>query len=536
MNKSALLSVSDKTGLIEFAKGLVELGYRIISTGGTAAELTKAGIVNTQVADITGFAECLDGRVKTLHPNVHAGILANRSIADHMKQLGNLNIGTIDIVCVNLYPFEKTISNPKHKFDEAIENIDIGGPAMLSSAAKNCADVIVTCCPCQYESILDALRSNNVTAEFKQKLSSAAFDHMAYYRALNSKYMQTKTNAGFAREVALPYTLIDLPRYGENPDQPAAVYFDPMCSDPLSLKFAEKLNGKEMSFNNFSDAQAVINMLVDLGSHQPACVVVKHEMPAGVAYGKNCLDAYTRARDADPVSYFGGVIGFNRTLDAATAQLIIDTWTAGSFIEIVLAPDFDTKSIEVLTAKANLRILKLPALKDLNAVSGTDYKILNGVLLAQTRQELDTANYRVVTKAQPTKQQMADLIFAFAVSKHVRSNGVVLADGGQTIGIGGGPGRRDLSAQIATWHAEMRRPSVGAKGTVAASDAFFPKPDGPETLIKAGVTAIIQPGGSIRDNDTIALCDQYNVPMVFTGQRVFGHSSATSIPGKSVKK
>lgn len=536
MKKYALLSVSDKTGLEDFARGLVKLGYTIVSSGGTAAALSKAGIENTAVQDVTGFAECLDGRVKTLHPKIHAGILANRAIPAHMKQLADLGINPIDIVCVNLYPFAQTIAKPGCTLADAIENIDIGGPAMIRAAAKNYASVAVICSPKDYESVL--LRLNDVKGKgvldpaFRKYLAQRAFAHTSYYDGLIHKYLGRGLE--FIPQESLPFELIDIPRYGENADQAAAVYFDPMCTDPLSLKFAKKLNGKAMSYNNYSDTQAVINMLVEIGASEPVCAIVKHEMTCGVAKGKNLFEAYTKARDADPVSYFGGIIGFNRVVDAKTAQEILDTWTRGTFVEIVIAPGFDVKALEILKGKENLRVLELPALAKLEAVPGVDIKVLNGVMLKQIRQELVYDNLQFVTKVKPTKQQLDDLKFAFDVCKHAKSNGIVLAQGGQTVGIGGGPGRRDLAAKIACWQAERMRPGVGAKGAVAASDAFFPFADGPEELIKAGVTAIIQPGGSTRDKDSIDLCDKYGIPMVFTGQRVFSHSAATSIPGKKL--
>ena len=515
MKKYALLSVSDKTGIEEFARGLIKLGYEIISSGGTASTLSKAGIANVEVQDVTGFAECLDGRVKTLHPKIHAGILANREISAHMKQLAELGINPIDIVCVNLYPFAKNMTGT---LENAIENIDIGGPTMIRAAAKNFSGVTVVCDPKNYNLVLQGNYD-------RKDLAQQAFAHTAFYDSMIQRYLK---KAQFVAQETLGFELFDTPRYGENADQAAAVYFDPMCTDPLSLKFAKKLNGKAMSYNNYSDAQAVINVLVELGGVEPTCAIVKHEMTCGVARGKTLFEAYTKARNADPVSYFGGIIGFNKTVDSKLAQEII----AGSFCEIVIAPAFETKALEVLKAKENLRVLELPALTKLDAVAGVDYKVLNGVMLAQVRQELDYKDLKVVTKTKPTDAQMKDLKFAFDVVKHAKSNGIVLVQDEQTVGIGGGPGRRDLAAKIAVWQAERLRPNIGAKGAVAASDAFFPFADGPEELIKAGVTAIIQPGGSTRDQDSIDLCDKYGIPMVFTGQRVFSHSAATSIPGR----
>lgn len=532
MKKYALLSVSDKTGLEEFARGLVKLGYTIVSSGGTAATLTKAGVANIAVQDVTGFAECLDGRVKTLHPKIHAGILANRELQEHMKQLESLGINPIDVVCVNLYPFAQTIAKADCTLADAVENIDIGGPAMIRAAAKNFSGVIVVCNPKNYNTVLEKLNAGKVDLQFRKDLAQAAFAHTAFYDGLIQKYL--KKGLEFKAQESLPFELFDIPRYGENADQAAAVYFDPMCTDPLSLKFAKKLNGKAMSYNNFSDTQAVINVLVEIGAKESVCAVLKHEMTCGVAKGKSLFEAYTKARDADPVSYFGGIIGFNKTVDAKTAREIIDTWARGTFVEIVIAPAFDAKALEILKGKENLRVLELSALAKLEAKAGVDIKMLNGVMLSQVRQELAYDNLQFVTKAKPTKQQLEDLIFAFGVCKHAKSNGIVLAQNGQTVGIGGGPGRRDLAAKIACWQAERMRPGVGAKGAVAASDAFFPFSDGPEELIKSGVVAIIQPGGSTRDKDSIALCDKYGVPMVFTGQRVFSHSAATSIPGKKL--
>ena len=524
MKKYALISVSDKTGLEDFARGLVGLGYEIVSSGGTAAALTKAGVANTAVQDVTGFAECLDGRVKTLHPKIHAGILANREVPAHMKQLAELGINPIDIVCVNLYPFAKNMTGT---LENAIENIDIGGPAMIRAAAKNFSGVTVVCDPKNYSVVL-----GKPDLETRKNLAQQAFAHTAFYDSMIQRYLKKPE---FTAQETLGFELFDIPRYGENADQAAAVYFDPMCTDPLSLKFAKKLGGKQMSYNNYSDAQAAVNMLVEMGSKEPVCAIVKHEMCCGVAKAKNLYEAYTRARDADPVSYFGGIVGFNKMVDAKTAQAILDTWAKGTFVEIVIAPKYDPKALDILKGKENLRVLELAALGALEPVYGVDYKVLNGVMLAQVRQELAYDSLKFVTKTKPTEQQLKDLMFAFDVCKHAKSNGIVLAQDNATVGIGGGPGRRDLAAKIAVWQVERLRPGIGAKGAVAASDAFFPFSDGPEELIKAGVTAIIQPGGSARDQDSIDLCDKYKIPMVFTGQRVFSHSAATSIPGKKLK-
>jgi len=532
--KYALLSVSDKTGIDAFAEGLVRLGYEIVSSGGTAAALTKAGIKNIAVQDVTGFAECLDGRVKTLHPKIHAGILANRKLPAHMKQLAELGINPIDIVCVNLYPFAKTIAKPGCTMDMAVENIDIGGPCMIRAAAKNFHGVTVICDPKNYGLVLEGLEKGTLGIQERQRLAQEAFAHTAFYDGLIQKYLKAEELL-FQPQAVLPFKLEDIPRYGENADQAAAVYFDPMCTDPLSLKFAKKLGGKQMSYNNYSDAQAAVNMLVEMGSKEPVCAIVKHEMCCGVAKAKNLYEAYTRARDADPVSYFGGIVGFNKMVDAKTAQAILDTWAKGTFVEIVIAPKYDPKALDILKGKENLRVLELAALGALEPVYGVDYKVLNGVMLAQVRQELAYDSLKFVTKTKPTEQQLKDLMFAFDVCKHAKSNGIVLAQDNATVGIGGGPGRRDLAAKIAVWQVERLRPGIGAKGAVAASDAFFPFSDGPEELIKAGVTAIIQPGGSARDQDSIDLCDKYKIPMVFTGQRVFSHSAATSIPGKKLK-
>ena len=522
--KYALLSVSDKEGIEEFARGLVGLGYTIVSSGGTAAALTAAGVKNLAVQDVTGFAECLDGRVKTLHPKIHAGILANRAIPAHMKQLAELGINPIDVVCVNLYPFAQTIAKDGCTLEMAVENIDIGGPCMIRAAAKNFAGVVVVCDPKDYASVLQNLKDGKMDLEARKELAQRAFAHTAFYDGLIQKYL--RKDLDFTQQESLPFQLFDIPRYGENADQAAAVYFDPMCVDPLSLKFAKKLNGKAMSYNNFSDTQAAVNVLVELGAKEPMCAIVKHEMTCGVALGKNLFEAFVKARDADAVSCFGGIVVFNKKVDVKTAQEVL-----GIFVEIVIAPEFEPKALEVLKSKENLRVLELPALAKPEAVAGVDIKVLNGVMLAQRRQELTYDNLQFVTKVKPTEQQLKDLIFAFGVVKHAKSNGIVLVQNGQTIGIGGGPGRRDLAAKIAVWQAERLR-KEGAKAAVAASDAFFPFADGPEELIKAGVTAIIQPGGSARDQESIDLCDKYGVPMVFTGQRVFSHSASTSIPGK----
>ena len=512
MKKRALISVSDKTGVVEFAKGLVELGYEIISTGGTAKALTDAGVKNIGISDITGFPECLDGRVKTLHPAVHAGLLARRDLPDHMAQLEKLNINTIDVVAVNLYPFKQTIMKEGVSMEEAIENIDIGGPTMLRSAAKNYKGVCVVVDPADYARVLACLKEKTLTEEVRFELMYKVFQHTAVYDTMISTYMREKMGLRYPDQITFAYEKKQSLRYGENPQQQAAFYEEAMPKKG-SLARAEQLQGKELSYNNINDTNGALDLLREF--KETAVVACKHANPCGVGTGKTVLDAYKTAYECDPVSIFGGIVAVNRQVDGKTAEEMVKI-----FLEIVVAPDFTKEALEVFKSKPNLRVLKLA---DISApVSGNSYdmkKVYGGLLV----QDHDCTLYneedvKVVTKRAPTKEEMAQLTFAYKVVKHAKSNAIAIAKGNAAIGVGGGQTNRIWAAQQAIEHAGER-----VKGAVLASDAFFPFSDCVEAAAKAGITAIIQPGGSVRDQESIEACDKYGIAMVFVGQRHFKH-------------
>lgn len=513
MKKRALISVSDKSGVVEFARGLINLGYEIISTGGTAKTLTENNVKNIGISDITGFPECLDGRVKTLHPAVHAGLLAMRSNPQHMQQLENLNINTIDIVAVNLYPFKQTILKPGVELSEAIENIDIGGPTMLRSAAKNYQDVIVVVDPNDYNGILAKLSCGEVDINFKFNLMYKVFQHTAVYDSMISTFMRQKLGIEFPEEITMAFEKKQDLRYGENPHQKAAFYAECL---PVSgsLPLSVQLNGKELSYNNINDANGALDLLREF--NQPACVAVKHANPCGVGTGQNALSAYKIAYECDPVSIYGGIVAINCKVDAAAAQEMIKI-----FLEIVIAPDFDEDALDILKRKPNLRVLKL---KDITAPvessAAYEMKKIYGGLLVQNKDlsMFNDSDVKVVTKIAPTAEQMSQLEFAYKVVKHVKSNGIAIAKDYAAIGIGAGQTNRIWAANQAIEHAGER-----VNGAVLASDAFFPFSDCVEVCAKAGIKAIIQPGGSIRDQDSIDLCDKVGIAMVFVGQRHFKH-------------
>lgn len=537
MKKRALVSVSDKSGVVEFCKGLVENGFEIISTGGTAKALKDAGLNVIGISEITGFPECLDGRVKTLHPNVHAGLLAMRSNREHMAQLEKLNINTIDIVCVNLYPFKATLQRGAD-FAECIENIDIGGPTMIRAAAKNYQDVAVIVDPKDYAKVLGELANGGVTLQTKKYLQYKVFAHTAVYDSLISNYLAAQLGITFPDEVTFAYEKAQDMRYGENPQQ-SAVFYKEQLQKKGSLSTAEQLWGKELSYNNINDANGALELLKEFGD-TPAVVACKHANPCGVGTGKDIYEAYMRAYNSDPVSVFGGILAINGTVDEKTASEINKI-----FIEIVMAPAYTEGALEILKSKKNIRLLKIDDISARRDKTAFDMKKVYGGLLVQqydeslicgedlslfkTKAKVETSvlpngnektvyGNGVVTKRVPTKEETEALLFAWKVVKHTKSNAIVIGKNGRTTGIGMGQTNRIWAAQQAIAHAADE-----AKGSVMASDAFFPFSDCVEECVKAGITAIIQPGGSIRDKDSVEACDKAGIAMVFVGDRHFKH-------------
>ncbi len=537
MKKRALVSVSDKAGVVEFCKGLVENGFEIISTGGTAKVLKEAGLSVIGISEITGFPECLDGRVKTLHPNVHAGLLAMRSNPEHMAQLEKLNINTIDIVCVNLYPFKATLQRGAD-FATCIENIDIGGPTMIRAAAKNYQDVAVIVDPKDYQKVLDELKAAGVTLETKRYLQYKVFAHTAVYDSLISNYLAAQLGITFPDEVTFAYEKAQDMRYGENPQQ-QAVFYNEQTIRKGSLSSAKQLWGKELSYNNINDANGALELLKEFGA-TPAVVACKHSNPCGVGTGKNVYEAYMRAYESDPVSVFGGILAINGTVDEDTANEINKI-----FIEIVMAPSYTEKALEILESKKNIRLLQIDDISAKRDKSALDMKKVYGGLLVQqydeslisgedmnlfkTKAKVETSvlptgkqktvyGLGVVTDRAPTKEEVEAMLFAWKVVKHTKSNAIVIGKAYRTTGIGMGQTNRIWAAQQAIAHAGKE-----AKGSVMASDAFFPFPDCVEECVKAGITAIIQPGGSIRDKDSVEACNAAGIAMVFVGDRHFKH-------------
>jgi phosphoribosylaminoimidazolecarboxamide formyltransferase/IMP cyclohydrolase len=516
--KTALLSVSDKTGLVEFARGLTGFGVGLISTGGTAKLLRDSGISVTEVSDHTGFPEMLDGRVKTLHPKIHGGILARRDVPAHISAIKGAGIAPIDLVVVNLYPFSASVARAGCTLDEAIENIDIGGPAMVRSAAKNHAHVAVVTDPADYGAILNEMRAANgaVGETTRFTLAQKAFSHTAAYDGAISNYLTALGADGaraiFPRRLNLNFELAQTLRYGENPHQNAAFYkdFDPA---PGSLARYAQLQGKELSYNNIADADAAWECVKTF--EQPACVIIKHANPCGVAIASNMLDAYRRAFATDPASAFGGIIAFNRELDAATADAV-----AAQFVEVLLAPKVSAGARAALAKKENVRVLEVPLAAGANAF---EMKRVGGGLLVQTPDNfsVSAADLKAVTKIEPTPQQRDDLLFAWRVAKFVKSNAIVFCGKGQTLGVGAGQMSRVDSARIAAIKA--RNADLPLAGSVVASDAFFPFRDGLDVVAEAGAIAVIQPGGSLRDQEVIAAADERGIAMVFTGHRHFRH-------------
>lgn len=515
MARRALLSVSDKTGIVDFARELVGLGFEIISTGGTYKAITGAGIPAIGVSDITGFAECLDGRVKTLHPKIHAGILAMRSNPEHMKQLKELGIDTIDLVAINLYPFRQTIMKDGVKMAEAIENIDIGGPTMIRAAAKNYQDVAVIVDPEDYKTVIDEIKQNKeVSKETKLYLAYKVFEHTSSYDTLIAGYLRKQIGKEtFPETLTLTYKKLQNMRYGENPHQ-QAVFYEEISKYSGGLPNAKQLHGKELSFNNINDTNGAIELVKEFD--QPAVVAVKHTNPCGVGIGEDIYTAYMRAYESDPTSIFGGIVAANRQVDARTAEEM-----SKIFLEVIIAPSFSDDALAILTKKKNIRLLELPDIskKPDPAETFDMKKVLGGLLVQQIDSELfNEADLKFVTERRPTPKEMEDLRFAWKVVKHTKSNAIVLAKDNMTLGVGPGQTNRIVAAKIAIEYAGDR-----AKGSVMASDAFFPFPDCVEAAAKAGVTAIIQPGGSIKDQLSIDACNRYGIAMVFCGMRHFKH-------------
>lgn len=514
----ALISVSDKTGVVEFAKGLVALGWEILSTSGTMKLLKESGVPVTSVSDVTGFPEICDGRVKTLHPKIHGALLARRDIPEHMKELKDNDIETIDLVCVNLYPFRETIAKPNVTMEDAVEHIDIGGPSMLRSSAKNWESVTVVCNPADYETVLSEIKAGgNTTRETRLKLSAKAYTHTAEYDMAISTYMRAQ--AGLPEKLFLEYDLKQELRYGENPHQEAK-FFASTVKEPFSLATAEQLNGKELSYNNIQDANATLNIAREFD--EPFCVGVKHMNPCGSATGKTIAEAWKKAYEADKTSIFGGIVAANREIDLETAQMLKPI-----FLEIVMAPSFAPDALELLCTKKNLRVLKVDMSKD-NTVR-KQYVSMNGGMLVQDR-DINTkpvAADQCVTELKPTMEQLADMEFAWKIVKHVKSNAIVVAKGGMTYGVGAGQMNRIGSAEIALKQAQNTLKEEGkdimTEGLVLASDGFFPFNDCVALAAEYGIKAIVQPGGSIRDEDSIKLADEKGITMLFTGERHFKH-------------
>jgi phosphoribosylaminoimidazolecarboxamide formyltransferase/IMP cyclohydrolase len=509
--KRAFLSVFDKTGVVEFAKGLESLDFEILSTGGTQRALEQAGVKVTNVSDITGFPECLDGRVKTLHPNIHAGILAMRDNADHMAQVDKLGVGLIDVVAVNLYPFKATISKQDVTLEEAIENIDIGGPTMLRAAAKNWQDVASIVDPADYERVLSELQNGGISKETKFDLCVKVFEHTAAYDALISGYLREQNGGGYPDKLTLTYEKIQGMRYGENPHQSAAFYKEPIDTKG-TLADAQQLWGKELSFNNINDTNGALDCLREFD--EITVVASKHANPCGVGSADNLFDAYMKAYSADPESIYGGIVAVNAEIDKKTAEEMVKT-----FLEIIVAPGFTDEALEVLKTKKNLRLLLL---KDISAKVKPNTmelkKPLGGLLVQQIDTQLFDGELKTVTKRVPTDKELEDLKFAWKIVKHIKSNGISVAKDAKTLGLGPGQVSRIWAAEAA-----LQRAGEDVKGAVLASDAYFPFDDCVRLAAEFGISAIIQPGGSIRDELSIKACDELGIAMVFTGMRHFKH-------------
>lgn len=514
MIKRALISVSDKTGIVELAKELESLGVEIISTGGTAKVLSDNGIKVINISDVTGFPECLDGRVKTLHPNVHGGILAMRNNPDHLKQIKDLGIEPIDMVVINLYPFKETILKGHVELEEAIENIDIGGPTMIRAAAKNYQDVVVVVDPSDYKMVIDEIKtSKDVSVKIKFKLAYKVFEHTSHYDTLIAKYLRDKIGEEqFPETFSLTFEKVQEMRYGENPHQ-NAVFYKEIGANIGNITSAKQHHGKELSYNNINDTNGALELLKEFD--EPTVVAVKHANPCGVASGNDIYEAYVKAYEADPVSIFGGIVAANREIDEKTAKEINKI-----FIEIIIAPSFTEEAIKTLTEKKNIRILELDNIATKLPAGTYDMKKVAGGLLVQNynNELFDIDKLEYVTEKKPTKEELEDMIFGMKVVKHTKSNGIALAKNKQSIGVGPGQSNRIMAAKIAIEYGKEN-----TKGAILASDAFFPFPDCVEEAAKAGITAIIQPGGSKRDQESIDACNKHGIAMVFTGMRHFKH-------------
>ncbi len=516
--KRALISVSNKEGILAFAKGLFAQGIELISTGGTAKLLREGGLSVKDVSEVTGFPECLDGRVKTLHPKVHGGILAKRGNRKHQETLKDLEIEEIDYVIINLYPFKETIAKEGVSFDEAIENIDIGGPAMLRSAAKNFEDVTVVTDQRDYARVLEEVRQQGgTTRETRYALALKVFEETAYYDGLIAEYLRRKIKPEAAKDgdvpkfpdkLTLPYEKVMDLRYGENPHQPAAFYREAR-EVPGSLVSAEQIQGKALSFNNLNDTHSALELLKEFD--RPTAVAIKHTNPCGAASGETIEKAFEKCYAADPQSIFGGIVALNREVDEITAREMEEI-----FLEVVAAPGFTQEALAVFRKKKNLRVLKLPGILEMD--TAMEFKKVSGGMLLQQRDRGIVMDQTVVTKVRPSNQELQDLLFANKVAKHVKSNGVVIAKGEQTLAIGPGQTSRIWALDNA-----LRNSEHDFAGSVLASDAFFPFDDCVIKAKESGISAIIQPGGSIKDEDSIQCCDRYGISMVFTGMRHFKH-------------
>ncbi|MBL4800835.1 MAG: bifunctional phosphoribosylaminoimidazolecarboxamide formyltransferase/IMP cyclohydrolase [Emcibacter sp.] len=522
--KRALLSVSDKTGLVEFGKFLAEQGVEILSTGGTAKALADAGVQVTEVSDHTGFPEMMDGRVKTLHPTIHGGLLALRDNDAHVKSLTDHKIAEIDLLVVNLYPFEETVEKGAD-FDTCIENIDIGGPAMIRSASKNHRFVTVVVEAGDYEAVKISMQENNgaTSPELRRRLAATAFARTGAYDAAISAWFAAQLGEAYPDRINITATRQQTLRYGENPHQDAAFYVN--RTERAGIATAKQIQGKELSYNNLNDTDAAFELVSEFDvASGPAVAIIKHANPCGVAQGETMIEAYKKAFLCDQTSAFGGIIALNGTLDGATAEEIVKVFT-----EVVIAPDADEKALEILSAKKNLRLLLTGGLADPRSVGQTIKSVAGGYLLqGRDNGKITLADLKVVTERQPTEQELQDLLFAFTVCKHVKSNAIIYVKDGATVGIGAGQMSRVDSARVAVRKAQDASDVAGftenmTKGSVVASDAFFPFADGLIHAAEAGVTAVIQPGGSMRDDEVIAAANERGLAMVMTGMRHFKH-------------
>jgi phosphoribosylaminoimidazolecarboxamide formyltransferase/IMP cyclohydrolase len=507
----AIISVSDKSGVVDFTRGLKELGIEIFSTGGTKKSLEAAGVKVHSISELTGFPEILDGRVKTLHPAVHGGILARRDLPQHLSQLTQNHIELIDMVVVNLYPFVETVTKAEVSLDEALENIDIGGPSMIRSAAKNFPSVLVVVDPGDYDAILQKLRQGNIDLGYRKRLAQKAFQHVALYDTAIAQYLNEEL---FPEEMTIALKKVRSLRYGENPHQQAAFYIEQNARQkPDGLASLEQLGGPEISFNNLLDLDAALNLLTDFSA--PTIAIIKHNNSCGLASHNDLAEAYRRALAGDPVAAFGGIVASNRIINLATAQEIDKT-----HYDAVVAPGYRKEALKLLRRKESLRLVKVAPYRPSSLESRLDFRRVRGGFLVQTPDTLTESELkpRTVTKRPPSKAELSDLLFAWKAVKSIKSNAIVIAKDKTLLGMGAGQPSRVVSVELA-----LKRAGDRAKGSALASDAFFPFPDGPELAIKHGVTAVIQPGGSVRDKEVIALANKYNVAMVFTGVRHFRH-------------